>query len=84
MKVKAKCNIKFGSEWIPGGKVWDVSESVYNSIRDLVEVIENDVPEVPKAEPAAEPEPISAETGVEEQPKPKAARAPRRTTSTKK
>lgn len=113
MKVKAKCNIKFGSEWIPGGKVMEVSAPVYNSLRDLVEIVEYDIPTDPtpaaptpeadndpekeaeedsKEDPEQKTEedtevtaPAPAKADEENPPKQKtAARAPRRTSSTKK
>ena len=84
MKVKAKCNIKYGTEWIPSGTVREVSEEMYRGLRDLVEVVNEEDPVVPEA-PAAEPVEAEAAPAPAETPKPKqTAPKPRRTSSTKK
>lgn len=80
MKVKAKCNIKYGQDWIPCGSVIEVSEEEYMSLKGAVDVVADVQPKQP--EKTKEPDPVAA--GTEETPRPRATPKPRRTSSTKK
>lgn len=96
MKVKAKCNIKYGAEWITSGTEFDIPENMYGLMREMVDPVvvvhpekEPEPEEEPAPAPAPEPDaPDEAEPATEgaeaETPKPrKAAPKPRRTTSGK-
>lgn len=64
MKVRAKCNIKHGSRWIPEGTELDVNEDVYAQIRDYVETADerNGGNRSPVPEPEETEAPVATRT----------------------